>query len=80
MVTGTIAYFATKSGLVKPIIAQFAWPIPGGFNAFIGTGVDWKAFVLAIVTFTVSTLIYYPFFKKRDQQLYDEQLEAEKSL
>lgn len=80
MVTGTIAYFATKSGLVKPIIAQFAWPIPGGFNAFIGTGGDWKAFVLAIVTFTVSTLIYYPFFKKRDQQLYDEQLEAEKSL
>ena len=80
MVTGTIAYFATKSGLVKPIIAQFAWPIPGGFNAFIGTGGDWKAFVLAIVTFTVSTLIYYPFFKKRDQQLYDEQFEAEKSL
>lgn len=80
MVTGTIAYFATKSGLVKPMIAQFAWPIPGGFNAFIGTGGDWKAFVLAIVTFTVSTLIYYPFFKKRDQQLYDEQLEAEKSL
>lgn len=80
MVTGTIAYFATKSGLVKPMIAQFAWPIPGGFNAFIGTGGDWKAFVLAIVTFTVSTLIYYPFFKKRDQQLYDEQIEAEKSI
>ena len=78
MVTGTIAYFATKSGIVKPMIAQFAWPIPGGFNAFIGTGGDWKAFVLAIVTFTVSTLIYYPFFKKRDQQLYNEQLEAEK--
>lgn len=80
MVTGTIAYFATKSGLVKPMIAQFAWPIPGGFNAFIGTGGDWKAFVLAIVTFTVSTLIYYPFFNKRDQQLYDEQIEAEKSI
>lgn len=78
MATGTIAYFAVKLGIVKPMIAQFAWPIPGGFNAFIGTGGDWKAFVLAIITFAVSTMIYFPFFKKRDTELYNEQLEIER--
>lgn len=75
MVSGTIAYFAIKSGLVMPVIAQQPWPTPIGINGFIATGGDWKAIILSVVCAIVNALIYYPFFKKRDNELYKEEAE-----
>lgn len=77
MVSGTIAYFAISSGLVRPVIAQQPWPTPVGINGFIATGGDWKGLVLSLVCAIVNALIYYPFFKKRDNELYKEELESE---
>lgn len=76
MITGTITYFAIKLEMVKPLIAQQPWPTPVGLGAFIGSGGDWKAGVLAIICAIVSALIYYPFFKKRDYDLYKEETQA----
>lgn len=80
MITSSIAYFAIKFEIVKPLIAQQPWPTPLGIGAFIGTGGDWKAAVLALVCAAVSCLIYYPFFKKRDMELYKEEQAAEKEI
>ena len=77
MVSGSIAYFAISSGLVRPVIAQQPWPTPVGINGFIATGGDWKGLVLSLVCAVVNALIYYPFFKKRDNELYKEELESE---
>lgn len=77
MVSGTIAYFAISSGLVRPVIAQQPWPTPVGINGFIATGGDWKGLVLSLVCAIVNALVYYPFFKKRDNELYKEELESE---
>lgn len=80
MVTSSMAYFAIKLQIVRPLVAQQPWPTPAGIGAFIGSGGDWKAAVLAILCAIVSGLIYFPFFKKRDNELYKEQLAAENNI
>ena len=77
MISGTIAYFAIKFSIVSPVIAQQPWPTPIGINGFIATGGDWKGVILSVVCAIVNALIYYPFFKKRDNELYKEEVESE---
>lgn len=77
MVSGTIAYFAITSGIVRPVIAMQPWPTPPLLNGFIATGGDWKGALLSVICVLANTLIYYPFFKKRDNELYREQLASE---
>lgn len=72
--SGTLAYFATSLGFVKPLIAQQPWPTPLGLGAFIGTGGDWRAAVLAILCALVAFLVYYPFILKYDKQLVEQEL------
>lgn len=73
----SVAYFAIKFGLVNPPIAQVAWPTPLGLSGFIGSGGDWRAFVLAVVCALVAFLIWFPFIKFYDGKLYhDEQEKA----
>lgn len=74
LVSSTIGYFAIKSGLMRPVIAMQPWPTPPFLNGFIATGGDWKAGLISVLCVVVSALIYYPFFKKRDNELYQEQL------
>ncbi|MGX7149931.1 PTS cellobiose transporter subunit IIC [Enterococcus ureasiticus] len=73
----SVAYFAIKFGMVNPPIAQVAWPTPLGLSGFIGSGGDWRAFVLAIVCAAVAFVIWFPFIKFYDGKLYqDEQAKA----
>ena len=76
MAGATIGYLGIASGIVRPIIAQQPWPTPLGIGAFIATGGDWKAIVLALISVAVATLIYYPFFKAYDRKLLKEQEEV----
>lgn len=76
MASASIAYFAIKLKLVSPLIIRAPWPTPVGLAALIGTGGDWRSFILAIVCALVAGLIYYPFFKRRDNELYQEELES----
>ncbi|MBL1229695.1 PTS cellobiose transporter subunit IIC [Enterococcus sp. BWB1-3] len=69
----SVAYFAIKFGLVNPPIAQVAWPTPLGLSGFIGSGGDWRAFVLAVVCVGTAFLIWFPFIKFYDGKLYQEE-------
>ncbi|MDO4912618.1 MAG: PTS cellobiose transporter subunit IIC [Lactobacillus sp.] len=73
MVSGSIAYFAIKLGFVKYIIAQVPWPSPFGIGAFIGTGGDLKAAVVAIINVIVAFIIWLPFMKAYDNKLLKQE-------
>ncbi|TLG75420.1 PTS sugar transporter subunit IIC [Culicoidibacter larvae] len=56
-----IAYFATLIGLVEKTYVMTPWTTPPVISAFLATGGDWKAAVLAVLLIGVATLIYIPF-------------------
>ena len=53
MVLATIAWFATKLGLVSEVVFTAPWTLPGPIGAFMATGGDWRAAVLNIVLILV---------------------------
>lgn len=73
MTSMSVAYFAIKVHMVNPPIAQVAWPTLVGLSGFIGSGGDWRAFVLAIVCALIAFLIWFPFIKFYDNKLYNEE-------
>lgn len=74
MAAATISYFAIKLEFIQPLIANMPWPSPVGIGAFIGTGGDWKAGLVAILCAVVAFVIWLPFAK-----FYDAKLLAEES-
>ncbi|WP_086348025.1 PTS cellobiose transporter subunit IIC [Candidatus Enterococcus clewellii] len=76
----SVAYFAIKLGLVNPPIAQVAWPTPMGLSGFIGSGGDWRAFLLAVICALVAFLIWFPFIKFYDGKLYHDEQEKAKAI
>ncbi|MBP2622846.1 PTS cellobiose transporter subunit IIC [Streptococcus oricebi] len=72
MASGSIAYFAIKLQLCRPVIGNMPWPSPVGIGAFVGTG-DWRAAVVAVVCAVVAFLVYLPFIKMHDTKLYKEE-------
>lgn len=73
MICASTAYWAIKLELVRPIIAQVPWPSPIGIGAFIGTGGDWKAIILALINGVIAFLIYLPFIRVYDNKLKKEE-------
>ncbi len=74
----TLAYFSTQFGLVGKVISGIPWVSPVGLGAFLGTGGDFRAVILAIVCLVVSMLIYFPFFKMYDNKLANEEKQEHK--
>ena len=72
MILATIAWFATKLGLVGRVVTLAPWTLPGPIGAYFATG-DIRAAILNIVLIILSVLIYYPFFKIYDNQLLSEE-------
>lgn len=78
MACGTLGYFAISSGFMNPIIALVPWPSPMGLGAFIGTGGDYRAMFVAILSAILALVIYLPFVKMYDNKLYkEEQIKSE---
>ncbi|PXZ07236.1 PTS cellobiose transporter subunit IIC [Gilliamella apicola] len=73
MACGTLGYFAISTGFMNPIIALIPWPSPMGLGAFIGTGGDYRAMFVAILSAILALLIYLPFVKIYDNKLYKEE-------
>lgn len=69
MASASLGYWAIKLEIVRPVVAQIAWPTPIGLGGLISTGGDWKGFVLAILCAIVAFLIYYPFVRRYDKKL-----------
>lgn len=68
LVTGTLSYFATISGIVPMMMARLPFTIPGPIAALMSTNWAWTAAVLSILNFIIDLLIYYPFFKVFEKQ------------
>lgn len=73
----SVAYFSIKYHLVNPPKFQVAWPTPGGLSGFVGSGGDWRAFVLALVCVLVAFAIWYPFIKFYDNKLFVQEQQSE---
>ncbi|MCH4170356.1 MAG: PTS transporter subunit EIIC [Lactobacillus sp.] len=74
---GVITWLATIMHLVNRTIALVPWTLPGPIGAFMATGFDWRAIVLALFNIGVAMVIYWPFFKAWDRnQLKQEQQAA----
>lgn len=69
MVSASIAYFAISLELINPLIALLPWPSPVGIGAYIGTGGDWRAIIVALIGVVSAFVIYYPFIKAYDKEL-----------
>lgn len=68
LITTTISYFLTISGIVPMMAARLGFAMPAPIAAWIST--DWSimAGVLVIFNFTLTLGIYYPFFKVFEKQ------------
>ncbi len=77
LITTTLTYFAISVGLVGKVVAAIPWIAPTGVGAFLGTGGNWAAPILAFINLAISIVIYFPFMKMYDKKLYtDEQAAA----
>ena len=75
VIVSIIDYLAIATGIVGKQIVQAPGFMPPGVGAFLMT-LDWKAFVLVILTIVLMTLFYYPFFKVMEKN----EVEKEKKL
>lgn len=75
IVAMSIAYWAITLGIIPPVIVQMPWPTPVGLGAFISTGGSIMAVLVALIDVVAATAIYFPFFKRFDNQLYKEEQE-----
>ena len=73
MASASLAYFAIKLEIVRPMLAQMPWPSPVGLGAFVGSGGDWKAAVLAVLCAVLAFAIWFPFIKFYDNKLLEEE-------
>lgn len=73
LVTGTLSYILTITGVVPMMMARLPFTVPGPLGAFISTNWSVPALILSCVNFFIQLAIYYPFFKVFEKQ----QLEKE---
>lgn len=79
MVSGSIGYLAIKLNIVQAVVAFMPWPSPAGAGAFISTGGDYMAVVVALLSVVVAFLIWYPFIRIYDKRLLNEENAEEPS-
>ncbi len=73
LITTTISYFATTTGIVPMMAARLGFAIPAPVAAWMSTNWSVAAGILVVVNFLITLAIYYPFFKVFEKQ----QLERE---
>ncbi len=70
---GVITWFAMHLGLVTKPYILVPWTLPAPIGAYLATGGDWRAIVLAAVNILIATVLYYPFLKAYERKLLKEQ-------
>lgn len=80
VVNGIITFLLMDIGFISKTFSMVSWNMPSVFGAFFST-LDLKAVVLVILLTLLDMIIYYPFVKVYDKQLYTkEQEEADSSV
>lgn len=73
-----ICYFLTVTGIVPPLIgASPIFGLPLGFHAAIQG--SWRIIVLQVLTQIIGAAVWFPFFKKADNEEYKLELIAKSS-
>ncbi len=67
-VTTTIAYFATKVGLIAKTSVLIPWTTPPIISGYLATNGDWKASILQIILLAIGVLIYLPFVRMTNKE------------
>lgn len=75
MVNVTIAFFATKWGLVPAATVSPPWTTPPVINGFLATQ-SWQGAVLSIVLIVVAVCIYLPFISMANRMAKQNELRA----
>lgn len=73
IVCGSIAYYAMHQAWVRVPSLVMPWVTPTPLGFFLATLFDFRALALGFVLIVVSFGIYYPFFKRYDKQMLEEE-------
>ncbi|WDV47234.1 PTS sugar transporter subunit IIC [Clostridiaceae bacterium M8S5] len=73
VVNGIIAFLVTNAGIVEKVSIIAPWTLPAPIGAFMATGGDYMAIVLAVVNIGISLILYYPFFKAYEKKMILEE-------
>lgn len=59
----TVAYFATKLGLMGYCVVNIPWTTPPLISAYLATAGDWRAVIVQLLIIVGGALLYLPFMK-----------------
>lgn len=76
---GLITYLATYFHLVSPTYIYCPGFIPSPIAGWLATQGDWRIFLLTIINFFISFLIYHPFFKAYQTRLIEDEGRLDKA-
>mgnify|MGYP002408309483 CR=1 FL=1 len=76
IVCTSLSYFAIAVGIVPRLTGvEVNWTMPQIVSGFLAQG--WQTAVLQVVLIVITALIWAPFFKMVDRQIFAEENEAE---
>lgn len=80
IVSASIGCWSVQLGLAGKAIAQTPWPTPIGIGAYVGSGGNIGAFVVAFICALAAFVIWYPFIKMYDTKLYKEEMNSAEAI
>lgn len=69
----TINYILFATGILPPVVLQPPFTVPIFFGGFIATGGSVLAGLVQIMNAVIAAVIYWPFFKKYESQLVEQE-------
>lgn len=69
----TVNYILFATGILPPVILQPPFTVPIFFGGFLATGGSVLAGLVQILNAVIATVIYWPFFKKYEKQLVEQE-------
>lgn len=79
LITTTISYFLTISGVVPMMVARLGFAMPSPIAAWMSTNWSVPAAILVIFNFVLTVGIYYPFFKVFEKQQLQKEHEEKQA-
>ncbi|MGX6978888.1 PTS sugar transporter subunit IIC [Vagococcus elongatus] len=73
-----ITYFLINFGIIGHVVAAAPWTTPPIIAGFLITGGDWRAALWQGIEVILAIILYYPFFKKVDNQALKNEAAIEK--
>lgn len=70
----TVAWIFHAIGFVRPAFVAAPWTLPSPILAYLQSGYDWPAAILAILTeFVIPGIIWYPAFRAWERQVLEKE-------